>query len=58
MHKIQQMNVFFDYLDCFFSKHEFKTELENMEIAEMNICLSKFYKTARRRDGSYEKSRA
>ena len=33
-------------------------ELENIEIAEMNICLSKFYKTARRKDGSYEKSRA
>ena len=52
------MNVFFDYLEWFFQKNEFKTELENMEISEINMCFSEFYKTARRKDGSYEKNRA
>ena len=38
-----------------FQQNEFKTEFENMEIVEMNMCLSKFYTTARRKDGSYYK---
>ena len=39
----------------FFQQNEPKTEFENMEIVEMNMCLSKFYTTARRKDGSYYK---
>ena len=52
------MSFNFRLFRVFFSKNESKTVLVNMEIAEMNICLCKFYKTAGRKDGSYEKSRA
>ena len=41
--------------EWFFQQNEFKTEFENMEIVEINMCLSKFYTTVRRKDGSYYK---
>lgn len=36
-------------------KKKFITELENIEDAELNKCLSKFYVLARKSDGSYYK---
>ena len=54
MHKIQQC-LFRLFIEWFFQQNEFKTQFENMEIVEMNMCLSKFYTTARRKDGSYYK---
>ena len=34
---------------------EFTTEFESMEMTEMNNCLSKFYLSARKQDGSHYK---
>ena len=54
MHQIQQY-FFRLFIEWFFQQNEFKTEFENMGIVEMNMCLSKFYTAAGRKDGSYYK---
>ena len=41
--------------EWFAQQTEFKTEFESMEIHEMNNCLSKFYLSARKQDGSHYK---
>ncbi|XP_044172020.1 uncharacterized protein KIAA1958-like, partial [Acropora millepora] len=43
------------FKEWFAQQKEFKTEFESMEVEEMNNCLSKFYLSARRKDGSYYK---
>ena len=51
--KYSSSNLF--QTEWFAQQKEFKTEFESMEVEEMNNCLSKFYLSARRKDGSYYK---
>ena len=51
--KYSSSNLF--QTEWFAQRKEFKTEFESMEVEEMNNCLSKFYLSARRNDGSYYK---
>ena len=53
MRKIQ--HCLFRLFRVVFQQNEFKIEFENMEIVEMNTCLSTFYTTARRKHSSYYK---
>ena len=51
--KYSSSNLF--QTEWFAQQKEFKTEFESMEVEEMNNCPSKFYLSARRKDGSYYK---
>ena len=43
------------FTEWFQQQNQFTTEFENMEVNEMNKCLSKFYVFARRKDSSFYK---
>ncbi|XP_068704068.1 uncharacterized protein KIAA1958-like [Montipora foliosa] len=43
------------FKEWFKHQSEFTTEFENMKVTELNKCLSKFYVSARKGDGSYYK---
>ena len=45
----------FFFSEWFAQQAEFTTEFESMEVTEMNNCLSKFYLSARKQDGSHYK---
>ena len=50
--------MYFSFIEWFEQQTEFTTEFESMDIDEMNKCLSKFYVSARKKDGSYYKKTA
>ena len=51
--KLNWRKIFFIVIESFHQQNEFKTEFESMEVNEMNKCLSKFYISVRRKDGSF-----
>ena len=52
----QLLNFRNTYLTEWFQQQtEFTTEFEAMEVNEMNKCLSKFYVSVRRKDGTFYK---
>ena len=51
--KLNSRKIFFIEQNDFHQQNEFETEFESMEVNEMNKCLSKFYVSVRRKDGSF-----
>ena len=53
--------TFSNFCEIFFStewlqqRQEFTNEIENMEVDELNKCLTKFYVSVRKTDGSHYK---
>lgn len=43
------------FTELFQKQRELTTEFENMKVNELNKCLSKFYASVRRKDGSFNK---
>ena len=50
-----QSSHFICLTEWFQQQTEFTTDFETMEVNEMNKCLSKFYVSVRKKDGSYYK---
>ena len=46
---------FFFSAECLQQQQEFTNEIENMEVDELNKCLTKFFAAVRKTDGSYYK---
>ena len=50
---LNSRKIFFIQQNDFHQQNEFKTEFESMEVNEINKCLSKFYVSVTRKDGSF-----
>ena len=54
-HQLKLRKIIFYSTEWFQQQTQFTTEFENMEVEEMNKCLSKFYLSVRKQDGSFDK---